>query len=244
MDEKCRKLWRLGMACPPGQPLPLLAEPADGKPTSNSLGNDANRPGIAFGVEPRSQVPLERSAPIPGYNAPALPLKPVRDPSLSLIALDGIDPSGPVMVEVPLVQNNTTFTANPSSTGRRVGFADWFVQGKRREQIEHRASFLRALDILRRVNTQLVPVPALSPDETRRTRNEIDDLMREYRLDALVCDSQCKAFHGACWSGYPGVSELLADGTTLWFYGARWAGDRVRGLAQVYRRALTQPGDC
>lgn len=74
---------------------------------------------------------------IPGYNALAPHLRPVRDPALSLVALSGEDPTEPVMVEVPLVLNNTTFTATRALTGYRVGYVERYVQGNHVEQVEH-----------------------------------------------------------------------------------------------------------
>ena len=63
----------------------------------------------------------------------------------------------------------------------------------------------------------------------------IDELVRAFRLDALVSDSRSSAFHSACWSGYPGVGAPLEDGATLWFYGARWAKDWLPALVQGYQ---------
>ncbi|WP_411378693.1 hypothetical protein [Pseudomonas sp. MPB26] len=162
-------------------------------------------------------------------------MKPLRDPSLSLIALSGVDPSGPVMVEVPLVQNNTTFTATHALRGRRLGFAERFVDTQEQGLIEHAPSFLRALDVLRRAGAELVPVHAHLANHTPHARNEIDELVREYRLDALVSDSRSSAFHGTCGSDYPGIGEPLEDGATLWFYGARLAKDWLASLVQAYR---------
>ena len=179
--------------------------------------------------------------PIPGFSAPSLPAKPMRDPSLSLIALSGVDPTEPVMVEVPLVQNDTTRTATPLLAGTRVGFADRYQQGDAHDSIEHSASFMRALERLRRGGALLFPVSAQRLDASLQfdlhTRNEIDDLINQYRLDALVSDSRSGAFHAACWAGYPKVGEPLEDGATLWFYGARWSRDSLAALAQAYRNA-------
>lgn len=132
--------------------------------------------------------------PIPGFSAPSLPAKPMRDPSLSLIALSGVDPTEPVMVEVPLVQNDTTRTVTSFLAGKRVGFADRYQQGDAHASIEHSASFMRALERLRRGGALLFPVSAQRLDASLQfdlhTRNEIDDLINQYRLDALVSDSR------------------------------------------------------
>lgn len=235
MNEECKKYWRVGMACPPGQPLSSPVESSSTTPEAfTPLGESASPPGIAFGVQPKGGVP------IPGYDAPALPLKPPRDPSLSLIALSGVDPSGPVMVEVPLVQNNTASAPSQTLAGRRFGFADRWVRGHEYEPIQHSAAFLKALGILRRAGAQLVAVPAQRPDETLhftlQTHNEIDAHVGEHRLDALVSDSHNAAFLTACWNGYPRVGEPLGEGQTLWFYGTRWSGDSLVAVMQTYRR--------
>ncbi|OIN44460.1 hypothetical protein BLL37_02130 [Pseudomonas azotoformans] len=138
------------------------------------------------------------------------------------------------MVEVPLVQNNTTFTATSVLQGRRLGFAERFVEDAEHQLIEHSPSFLRALDILRRSGAVLVPVLAYRTGALH-ARNEIDGLVHEYRLDALISDSRSSAFHEACWSGYPGLGEPLEDGATLWFYGARWAKAWLVALVREYR---------
>ncbi|QDH67230.1 hypothetical protein [Pseudomonas azotoformans] len=163
------------------------------------------------------------------------------DPSLTLIALSGIDPEGPVMVEVPLVQNNSRFAAMQALAGRRVGYAERYGHGEAHEPIQHRASFMRALDVLRRAGAQLIPVPSQRADSAfmfnLHTHNEIDELVNEYRLDALVSDNESAAFHAACWSGYPKFAEALDDGGALWFYGARWSKESLAALAQGYRNA-------
>ncbi|QOY70385.1 hypothetical protein IH404_21750 [Pseudomonas sp. OST1909] len=228
MESKCSKYWRVGMACPAKQLAPGLEEPTA---SIHPAAGPANSRSIAFGADPASAT----SIPIPGYNAPALPLKPTRDPSLSLIALSGLEPSGPVMVEVPLVQNNSTFSAASTLSGRRVGFAQRW--GHDQTPIEHGVTFLRALDVLCRAGTNLVPVPARHADDPRPGGNEIDELVHAYQLDALVADSQNVAFHDACWSGYPRLNEPLEDGAVLWFYGARWSKDSLTALVLGYRSA-------
>ena len=215
-------------------------KPTCGPPPVSADAGGAKK-GIAFDTAPQARIHLESHIPIPGFNAPSLPAKPMRDPSLSLIALSGVDPTEPVMVEVPLVQNDTTRTATPLLAGTRVGFADRYQQGDAHASIEHSASFMRALERLRRGGALLFPVSAQRLDASLQfdlhTRNEIDDLINQYRLDALVSDSRSGAFHAACWAGYPKVGEPLEDGATLWFYGARWSRDSLAALAQAYRNA-------
>ena len=237
MDDTFTKLW------PTGGPSPF-GHAAQTPPASVArvlpLINQATPRGIDFGVDPGADIHAKGRVPIPGYDTPALPLKPIRDPSLSLVALSGIDPTGSVMMEVPLVQNNSRHKAEQALAGRRIGFADQWMQGNRREPIEHTAAFLRVLDTLRQAGVHLVPVPAQRDDSALQfnlhTRNEIDEHISEYRLDALVSDSRSAAFHAACWSGYPGLSEPLEEGATLWFYGARWAGGSLAALVREYRR--------
>lgn len=233
MDDKCNKLLHVGIPCSTGHSLLEALESA----VQARVLKDAPR-GIDFGADSRSDAVSKVGIPIPGYDAPALPLKPLRDPSLSLLALSGIDPEREVMEEVvPMVQNNTTFTAGQTLTGWRVGFAE----GIRLEPVEHSAAFLSALDVLRRFGAQLVPVPAQRVDKTLQfnlhTCNEIDEHMSTYRLDALVSDSRTAAFHAACWNGYPSLGEPLEEGATLLFYGARWSGDALAALVQQYRSA-------
>ncbi len=238
MDIKCRKHVQLGLSCSLDSPSPLLGEVAAlAAVLPKSVVDTVSPGGIAF----RTDTHLPGTIPIPGYNAPALPLKPVRDPSLSLVALDGVDPTGPVMVEVPLVENNSPFTPDRALAGQRVGFAERYERDNKHERVEHSASFIQALDILRVAGVQLVAVPARQADATLKfdlqTYNEIDALISEYRLDALVSDSQSAAFHKACWTGYPGLGEPLEGGATLWFYGARWSKDSLPALVQGYRSA-------
>lgn len=230
MAGKCTTHWTLGLVCP-AEWGPARDPACSSLVTSRS----ASPSSIDFGNAPHPRLLPEKGTPIPGYDAPALSLKPVRDPALSLIASGGIEPRGPVMVEVPLVQNNSTLTAAKVLAGKRVGFADRYDLGS----IEHRACFIRALNVLRQAGAHLVPVFARSLDETLQfnlhARNEIDDLLNEHQLDALVSDSRSAAFHSACWHGYPRLGEPLGDGTTLWFYGARWSKDALAALVQGYR---------
>lgn len=240
MEKKCSKHPRTEAVCQLGQPLAALMDIAGRATSCHVPSSEQPSPrNIAFCGDPHVQVHPRDGVLIPGYNAPALPIKPVRDPSLTLIALSGIEPEGPVLVEVPLVQNNSTFTALSMLAGRRVGFADRYERNGDQEPLKHRAPFLRALEQLRQAGALLVPVSAQQVDGSLQfdlhTRNEIDDLMTEHRLDALVSDSQSAAFHQACWSGYPRLGEPLGAGATLWFYGARWSKDSLAVLVQGYR---------
>ena len=235
MEKNCREHWRLGSLCRPELSLLVAgdggcvkSEPAPAKPENLSPA------GIVFGAAHAVGV-----APIPGYNAPALPAKPARDPALSLTALSGIDPTGPVMVEVPLVLNNTRFAASQLLSGWRIGFADRYVKGEHREGVAHSEALCAAFDILRQAGAQLVPVDARREDHSLQftlQSNEIDELVTAHRLDALVSDSESVAFHRACVSGYPSLCEPLGDGATLWFYGAQWSRDALPLLLRAFRQ--------
>lgn len=237
MEKNCSEHWRLGMPCRPGLSLPLTEEAGSAGQADESVHakpENLSRAGIVFGA-----AQVVGAAPIPGYNAPALPARPARDPALSLAALSGIDPTGPVMVEVPLVLNNTSFTATQLLSGWRIGFADRYVQGDHREAVEHSEALCAAFDLLRQAGSQLVPVDARREDSSLQfslQSNEIDDLVTAHRLDALVSGSESGAFHRACVSGYPSLSEPLGDGAKLWFYGARWSRDALPLLLRAYHQ--------
>ncbi len=242
MDSIRRWFLRADAVCQVGQPLSALLGMTDSASPCRRPSPDQVPPrSIEFDVDPPPKNHPKGGVLIPGYNVPAIPIRPMPDPSLTLIALSGIDPEGPVMVEVPLVQNNSRFAAMQALAGRRVGYADRYGRGDGHEPIRHRAPFMRALDVLRRAGAQLIPVPAQRIDGTLtfklHTHNEIDEIVNEYRLDALVSDSQSAAFHSACWSGYPRFGEALDGGATLWFYGARWSKESLAALALGYRNA-------
>ncbi|MFO2462720.1 amidase family protein [Pseudomonas sp. 15FMM2] len=181
----------------------------------------------------------------PRFDVPGPMMRTVRDPALSLMALSGLDPVGPVMVEVPPVQDNSALTTPPALAGWRIGFADEYLRGGERETAEHSSAFLRALEVLRTAGAQLVPVSALIPDTalhfTTDLSNEIDERVAEHRLDALVSDEQSPAFHASCKTGYPGISLPLSNtGVAIWFYGARWARDSLSVLVRAYQKVLLQ----
>ncbi|NWC45597.1 hypothetical protein HX788_14000 [Pseudomonas edaphica] len=143
------------------------------------------------------------------------------------------------MVEVPLVLNNTSFTASQMLSGWRIGFADRYVQGGHREAVEHSEALCAAFDLLRQAGAHLVPVDARREDSSLQfslQSNEIDDLMTAHRLDALVSGSESVAFHRACINGYPSLCEPLGDGAKLWFYGAQWSRDALPLLLHAYRQ--------
>ncbi|WP_395610908.1 hypothetical protein [Pseudomonas sp. B22129] len=235
MDSDCRKYWHLGMPCPARHSQSLTEDtPASSEAQTCNTGPRA----AVFSAESR-----ESAAPVPGYNVLAPHIRTARDPALSLIALSGIDPTDSVMVEVPLVLNNTTVTNAQTLSGWRIGFAGRYVQGDQVALVEHTAAFFRALETLRHVGAQLVPVDARRGDIAfqfeLQTHNEIDDLVSVHGLDALVSDGQSAAFHNACRNGYPSFCEVLEDGTKLWMYGARWSRDALPTLLEAYRKART-----
>jgi hypothetical protein len=233
IEKDCRTHWQLGMPCHmgslTGEEISSTAVPVHAQP------DKANQAGIVFAAEHVKSV-----APNPGYNTLAPLVRAVRDPALSLIAVSDVDPTGPVMVEVPLVLNNTTFTASQLLSGWRIGFADQYVCGDHREPVEHSAALRRAFEVLRQAGAQLVPVDArreaYNLQFSLQRRNEIDQLVTEHRLDALVSDDQSTAFHGACTNGYPSFCEPLETGAKLCFYGARWARDALPTLLSAYRQ--------
>ncbi|AUZ49121.1 hypothetical protein BOP93_19960 [Pseudomonas orientalis] len=165
-------------------------------------------------------------------------IKPTRDPALSLVAISGVDPTEPVMVEVPLVQNNSAFGVAPVLDGWRIGYAGRYVRGGHSEPTEHSATLRRAFAILRQAGVELVAVDARRTDDPLESGTAIDELVASHRLDALVSDEQSQAFHAACRSGYPSGCQALEEGTWLWFYGARWAGDRVKVLLRTYAQLV------
>lgn len=242
MDEKCRKFLRTCVPCPTGRTSSLPSDCTPAATLSDTRNESPSKGGIAFGPAPCVSGHSGAVTPLPRFDVPGPMMKTVRDPALSLNALSGIDPSGPVMVQVPLVLNNSTFTCVRTLAGWRIGFAHRYRDAGDGVTISHSAAFLQALNTLRSAGALLVPLDAQRSDDanqfTVNTRNEIDACVSEHRLDALVSESQSTAFHGACRSGYPALSESLEDGTTLWFYGALWAGDRVIALVQVYRQLL------
>lgn len=244
MDEKFRKYWRPCVPCPTGRAPSLSSGCIAPSTLSDNTNESLGKRGIAFGAVPRAYEHLVTGTSLPRLDVPGPLMKTVRDPALSLNALSGIDPSGPVMVEVPLVLNNSTFASVQTLAGWRIGFAQRYVGAGEAEAICHSAAFLQALNTLRSAGALLVPVESHRSDAanqfTLQTRNEIDACVSEHRLDAVVSESSSAAFHGACKSGYPGMCESMVDGTNLWFYGARWAGDRLMALVQVYRQLLQQ----
>lgn len=253
MDEKSRKVTASGALC-------LFKQPAAGD-SSVALGcTPTVGKGVVFGSDTggaivsssAQQGGLEFAATSgygPRFDIPGPLMRTVRDPSLSLTALSGVDPEGPVMVEIPPVADAGHLRNTPSLAGSRIGFASEYVAGDVRETIEHSALFARVLNELRTAGAELVPVYARLTDDSRHFTldpgNEINDRVTENRLDGLVSDAQSGAFHQASTSGNP--SFRVATGAdaeerslVVWFYGAHWAGDRlaalVRGCQQVLGR--------
>lgn len=216
MDDKCWKTRQVGLFCRLGD------IPTEHSPTGASAGS-ARPGGISFGAESTTHAPREVATPIPGYNAPALPMKPSRDPALSLIALSGAPPAEQVMVEVPLVLNNSAFTPAHELAGWRIGFDHRHARS---------ACLLDALQVLRLAGALTVPVDV--------AWDRIDQCVIEYRLDALICEQGSPGFQSAQDNGNPCACEVLEDATRVWFYGARWAGERLTGLTRVFRQVLRQ----
>lgn len=237
MKNKCEINWPTGIVDRSHPTGPL--EPAPPAPACDvGPGAIMFEPGAAALAHARGSVP------IPGYNAPGLALKPVRDAALSLIALGRVDPSTPVMVEVPLVQDSIAYMQPQTLAGSRIGFAEQFQRGSGFEPVEHSAAFLRVLRLLGQAGAQMVPVSAQRRDAAFhfdvQSPNEIDDLVVRHRLDALVSEGDRGAFHAACESGYPSHCEMLEQGVELWIYGSRGAHLRLNVLAQTCQRLFTQ----
>lgn len=202
--------------------------------------------GLEFGASLHAGSPLGVD-PGPRFDIPGPMMRTVRDPALSLIALSGVDPEGKVMVEIPPVADAGHLRNTPSLAGSRIGFAGEYRCGERREAVSHSKYFSRVLSLLRTAGAQLVPVPALIADDTRyfslAHSNEIDERVTEYQLDALISDAQTPAFHRASTTGHPRFclpvgADVEGVSAGVWFYGARWAGDRLATLVHGFRQVL------
>lgn len=187
----------------------------------------------------------------PRFDVPGPMMRTVRDPALSLIALSGVDPEGPVMVEIPPVADAGHLSNLPSLACSRIGFANEYVRSDVREMVEHSAHFVHVLKLLRAAGAELVPVHALLVGDTRYfslgLSNEIAERITENQLDALISDARSPAFHRTCTTGSPRIclhTGLDADGaeTSVWFYGAHWAGDRLAALVRSCQHVLGPGG--
>ncbi|MDY7534964.1 hypothetical protein RGV33_25360 [Pseudomonas sp. Bout1] len=251
MDEKSRKVTASGAPCLFKQsvlgdssvPLPcaptvskgvVFGSDADGAIVNSAAYSGSLEFGAINGYGPRFEMP----GPM---------MRTVRDPSLSLIALNGVDPEGPVMVQVPPVADAGQWRSTLSLAGSRIGFACECVAGGVRETIQHSAQFARVLNALRMAGAELVPVQALVTDNARHftldSSNEINDRVAENRLDGLVSDAQSTAFHQASTAGNPSFRVPVgmgADGvsTVIWFYGAHWSAERLAALVLGCRNVL------
>ena len=236
MEDKCRKTLSPGAPCSVGLPLvfnTFNAMPCGPAAPSGSADNvSTSRGGIEF--QPAATPAVQG----PRFDIPGPMMKTVRDPSLPLIALSGLDPVGQVMVEVPPIMENNAAKSAPALADWRIGFADGYLRNGVRETVEHSSGFLQALE-------------AQLPDAayfTLESSNEIDKRTNEHRLDALVSDGQSPAFHLFCKTGYPGACQIFSDdlqGTrvVLWFYSARWARDSLSVLVRVYQQAMQAHAD-
>ncbi|KAF1030943.1 MAG: hypothetical protein GAK37_01032 [Pseudomonas sp.] len=243
MDDTCSKWQRTGARCVIGQIL--SSEPARAPLDKSFPATRQN--GIAFGEEACPIEPALWPAPGPRFDVPGPMMHTRRDPALSLVAMSGVDPAESVMVEVAPVMPDTLVLQTHALVGWRVGFADRYVWGEAAPFPEHSSYFFQALETLRLAGAQLVPVPARAVEPgfhfTLDTRNEIDERVTEHRLDALVADAQCPAFHAACKPGNGALCVSTVEGTTIWFYSSRWAQDSLGVLVQVYQQAATARAD-
>jgi len=185
----------------------------------------------------------------PRFDIPGPLMRSARDPAFSLSALSGVDPEGPVMVQIPPVADPGHFRNISLLTSSRIGFASEYVSGNVRQPVEHSVHFSLVLSALRAAGAQLLPVHATLVDDTRHftldQSNEINDRITENRLDMLVVDAQSRAFHRASAEGNPRLCVPIgidADGiaTAVWFYGAHWAGDRWAVLVRGCQQALSR----
>ncbi len=256
MKEKCRSILPPCIPCPVGiySVLHLFDKTTFVPPAPAASAGSV--PGARCGIEFQpAAAPVAAEFVVaqgPRFDIPGPMMKTVRDPSLSLIALSGLDPEGPVMAEVPLVMESDALKVRPALADWRIGFADEYLHDGVLEAVEHSNGFLLALEVLRASGADVVPVVAQLPDTPEQfslaSGNEIDKRVSEHRLDALVSDGQSPAFHLFCKTGYPGVCQIFSDGlqgtrVVLWFYGARWARDSLSVLVRVYQQAMQAHAD-
>ncbi|MHA6577140.1 hypothetical protein [Pseudomonas yamanorum] len=251
MDDKSRKVTASGSLC-------LFKQSVLGDGSVPPACAPTVSKGVVFGTDTGGaivsssahQSGLEFDSPNgygPRFDIPGPMMRTVRDPSLSLIALSGVDPEGPVMVEIPPVADSGHLINTPPLAGSRIGFASEYVAGDVRETIKHSAHFAQVLNVLRTAGAELVPVYARLTDDTGHFTlhpgNEINDRVTENRLDGLVSDAQSAAFHQAATAGNPSFRVPVgtdADGVSrvIWFYGAHWSGARLAALARGCQQVL------
>jgi len=266
MDGKCGKVVLPGLGCtfksseghsvPLSCTSPLMDENDPVQPKRlvfGSLGSGAiidtsARQGcLEFGTANSHPV-----NPQPRFDVPGPMMRTVRDPALLLSAMSGVDPEGPVMVEIPPVVNPGNVSNCALLAGSRIGFASEYLLGNDRQPVEHSAHFIWVLKVLSNAGAQLVPVLARVSDDahhfTLYASNEIDDRVMEGRLDALVSDASSVAFHPSATSAHPRISISTGpdtDGaaTLIWFYGAHWASDQLGALVHGCQQVLVQALD-
>lgn len=251
MDEKSRKVPASGAPC-------LFKQPVSGESSAPPSCAPTACKGVVFGGKAAGAI--TDSAPPQGglefgissgygprFDIPGPMMHTVRDASLSLIALSGVDPQAPVMVEIPPVADAGHLRHTPSLAGSRIGFASEYVAGGVRETIRHSAHFVLVLNALRAAGAQLVAVTARLADDTRHFTldpgNEINDRVTENRLDGVVAAAHSATFEQASAAGNPSFcvpAGMDADGVArvVWFYGAHWAGDRLAALVRGCRQVL------
>lgn len=252
MDDKSRKVTASGALC-------LFKQTISGDSSVSPPCAPTVSKGVVFGADTCGVIVSSGDHPSglefgsssgygPRFDIPGPMMRAVRDPSLSLIALGGVDPEGPVMVEIPPVADAGHLINTRPLAGSRIGFASEYVAGDVRETIEHSAHFAQVLNVLRTAGAELVPVYARVMDDARHFTldpgNEINDRVTENRLDGLVSDAQSAAFHQAATAGNPRIRIPTGTGpdgvsTFVWFYGAYWAGDGLAALAQRCRLVLS-----
>jgi len=213
MDDNGRKVTASGALC-------LFKQTVSGDSSVPPACAPTVSQGVVFGADPAGVIVRSGDHPSglefgsssgygPRFDIPGPMMRAVRDPSLSLIALGGVDPEGPVMVEIPPVADAGHLINTRPLAGSRIGFASEYVAGDVRETIEHSAHFAQVLNVLRTAGAELVPVHARVMDDARHFTldpgNEINDRVTENRLDGLVSDAQSAAFHQAATAGNPRI---------------------------------------
>lgn len=191
-------------------------------------------------------------------DVPGPMMRTVRDPSLSLSALSGLDDASPaIMVEPP----DCEYGAVPKPlflTGRRIGFASSYRAGSAVTWFEHPIGFSRTQDLLRAAGVQLVPLEVRWSQGllSGRADAQLDDalpagfctsplneLLLEQRLDAWMCDAQQDIFPDAITDGYSRVlvssgSDPYGLSSSVLFYGARWGEVHLKALVRDFLQAL------
>lgn len=238
-----------------------LAKPATTPPATSTHINTVmvaahGKGSISFELPAGRQVGVNLPAYGQRLDVPGPMMRSLRDPSLSLSALSGLDDaSPPIMVEPP----DREFTALPKTqilSGRRIGFAKACRAASVVTRLEHCVSFLRVLDQLSAAGMHLIALevswsPGVLPDGTDAQSidtlppgfctSSLNELLLEHRLDAWVCDARLDIFPGAIRDGYshvsvPTGSDIQGLSFGVLFYGARWGEGPLKALVRDFQQ--------